>query len=124
MMNGVRATIGFEPGKVVADNHPPIVETRELAAGDDVYPEGELIALDADGKAIQYDPAAVDPQGGTNPAKKVHGVLVKDADTSETSPDCVLLVHGTVKAEFLTVKGVAANADAIAALKAISIFAI
>ncbi len=104
--------------KVVALNHPPIIETRTMTAGETAIPAGELMALDATGGLVSYDPEAVDSK------KDVVGVLIEVADPSTEAPDGVILVHGTVRSEALTVQGAAADDAALAALRAIGIFAV
>lgn len=116
-MNSKIATVSPNSKSVDAGIHSAVLETRAAAAGADILPAGELAAFDADGKVIQYDPE------GVAPANAVVGVIMDSVDTAGETPDTVLMVHGTPRRDALTVKGVAADDDAIAALKAIGIFA-
>jgi hypothetical protein len=117
-MDAKIGSISLSGNKIVALNHPPVLETRTMTAGVTVIPAGEIMAFDATGGLVQYDPDAVDSK------KDPVGVLIEEANPATEEPDGVILVHGTVRGSALTVQGAAADADAIAAIRAIGIYAV
>ncbi len=116
-MNAKIGSVSPSSKSIDAGIHPGVLETRAAAAAEDILPAGELAAFNADGNVIQYDPE------GVAPANAVVGVIMEAVDTAAETPDTVLMVHGTPRRDALTVKGAAADAAAIAALRAIGIFA-
>jgi len=117
-MDAKLGSIVLTGNRVVALNHPPVLETRTMTAGATKIPAGEIMAIDATGGLVQYDPAASDSK--KNPV----GVLIEEADPSVQEPDGVILVHGTVRRSALTVQGAAADDAAFAAIRAIGIYAV
>ncbi len=104
---------------VVTNHHPGIVVSMTALANNGTLPEGELVAKDADGKIVAYDPEGT---GETASLAVVVGVLLEELDT--TKDDTALVVkHGTVRREALKVAAAAADAAAVVALEAIGIYA-
>lgn len=102
--------------RVATNHHPGIMVPMTALADNGTLPEGELLAKNADGKIVAYDPE------GIAPLNAVVGVLMEELDTTED--DAALVIkHGTVRRDALMV-GAAAAADAdIIALQAIGIYA-
>jgi transcriptional regulator of nitric oxide reductase len=103
--------------RVVVGNHPPITVTMLALADNGTLAEGLLVAKDAAGKIVAYNP------GGAAPVNAVKGVLTQEIDTTADDAATVLR-HGTVRAESLKVGAGAAAADDIEALVAIGIYAV
>lgn len=89
--------------KTVADGtHPAVIRIMEFLSSNGTISAGEIIAFDASGKAVSFDPAASD-------SKNVPvGALVEDIDTAKDTAGLVA-VHGTLVRKALTVKGVSAS---------------
>lgn len=85
--------------KTVADgNHPAVIRIVEFPANNGTLKAGEVIAINAAGKAVSYDPAASDS------VKTPVGVLTEDIDTAKDTAGFIA-VHGTIVRKALTVKG-------------------
>lgn len=108
--NGVvgQQTISY---KTVADgNHPAVIRMVEFLSDNGTIKAGEIIAYDTNGKAVSYDPAAVD-------SKNIPvGVLTEDIDTT-TDTAGMMAVHGTLVRAAITVKGASASDANISALE-------
>lgn len=105
--------------RVATDHHPGITVSMTALADNGTLPEGELVAKDADGLIVAYDP---DGTGETASLAMVVGVLLEELDTAEDDTALVLR-HGTVRREALKVAAAAAGDDDVAALAAIGIYA-
>lgn len=104
---------------VITNHHPGITVAMPALDDNGTLPAGELVAKDADGKIVAYDPAGT---GETASLAVVVGVLLEELDT--TNDDTALVVkHGTVRREALKVGAGAADAADVAALEAIGIYA-
>ena len=101
---------------VVTNHHSGITVAMAALADNGTLPEGEILAKDADGKVVAYDPA------GVAPLNVAVGVLIEELDTAEDDA-ALVLKHGTVRREALKVGADAADADDVAALEAIGIYA-
>lgn len=101
---------------VATEHHPGIMVPMTALADNGTLPEGALLAKNAAGKIVAYDPA------GAAPLNVVVGVLLEEIDT--TKDDTALVIkHGTVRRGALKV-GANAAADAdVAALEAAGIYA-
>lgn len=102
--------------RVVTDHHPGITVPMTALADNGKLPEGELVAKDANGKIVAYDPE------GLLTLKVVVGVLLEELDTAEDDT-ALVLKHGTVRREALKVAAAAASDADVAALAAIGIYA-
>lgn len=102
--------------RVVTNHHPGIIRAITALAGNGTLPEGELLAKNADGKIVAYNPA------GVSPLNIVVGVLTEELDTTKDDT-AVVIRHGTVRREALKVGAAAVVADDVAALEAIGIYA-
>jgi len=102
--------------RVATNHHPGIMVPMTALANNGILPEGELLAKNADGKVVAYDPV------GVAPLNAVVGVLLEELDTA-VDDTALVIKHGTVRREALKV-GASAAADAdIIALQAIGIYA-
>ena len=101
---------------VITNHHPGITTSMTALADNGTLPEGELLAKDADGKIVAYDPEGLLTLG------VVVGVLDEELDTTEDDT-AVVIKHGTVRREALKVGANAADAADVAALEAIGIYA-
>jgi len=101
---------------VLTNHHPGIVVSMTALANNGTLPEGELLAKDADGKIVAYDPEGLLTLG------VVVGVLLEELDTTEDDT-ALVIKHGTVRREALKVAAAAADAADVAALEAIGIYA-
>jgi len=110
------ASITPKVSRIVVGTHAPIIVTMVAKADNGVLPEGLLVAKDADGKVVAYNPA------GAAPLNVLKGVLTQELNTAEDTSATVIR-HGTVRGAGLTVGGVAADADDFEALVAIGIYA-
>ncbi|MCD8552327.1 hypothetical protein [Seleniivibrio sp.] len=109
-VNGVVGTQTIT-GKTVTDGrHPAVIRIMEFASDAGTIQAGEIIALDASGKAVSFDPAASD---STNTPV---GVCTEDIDTSKDTAGSVA-VHGTVMKKSLLTKGSASSAAHVASLE-------
>jgi hypothetical protein len=115
-MKAKLATITPRVSRVVVGTHPPIIVALTAKADNGILAEGLLVAKDADGKIVAYNPA------GAAPLNVLKGVLTQELDTAEDTSATVLR-HGTVRGASLTVGGVAADADDFEALVAVGIYA-
>jgi hypothetical protein len=95
---------------IIDGRHPAIVKVLEFKGNNGVFASGEIVALDANGKADFYDAEA------TGSLAKPIGVCVYGVDTSKDTIASVLL-HGTVIKTALKNKGVKANAVAVKTLE-------
>jgi hypothetical protein len=110
-VNGVVGTQTIT-GKTVTDGrHPAVIRIMEFASGTGTIKAGEIIALNASGKAVSFDPAASDT------AKTPVGVCTEDIDTAVNTAGSVA-VHGTVMKKSLLTQGAASSAAHITALEA------
>ncbi len=101
----------------VADNvHPPVMKTMVALVDNGILKAGLILAKDSNGEIVPYDPADVAT------LKTPVGVLAHDIDTS-TDDAAVVIVHGTVALDKLLVDTSAPDADDLAALEAITIWA-
>jgi len=100
-VNGKIATYEAQEVTVVAEvPHKPIILTKQLKANQGVLEAGSVIAKDADGNLVLYDPSNTDHE--------VVGVLTRTVDTSK-NVNALVLVHGVVNGRFL--KTVSGEAD-------------
>ena len=101
---------------VITNHHPGIVASMTALADNGTLPEGEIVAKDADGKIVAYDPE------GLLTLAVVVGVLLEELDTTEDDT-ALVIKHGTVRREALKVGAAAADAADVAALEAVGIYA-
>lgn len=116
-MNAVLGTIEYGANGVVSQVHPPILKTMKAKANNGILAAGLVVAKDSNGDIVAYDP------GGTAPVNAAVGVLVQDCDTA-TDNAAVVLRHGTVVLSKLKVGSGSPDADDLAALEALGIFAV
>ena len=119
----VRANIGTytppEPEEAVysEERHPAVVLTKSIKAEQGVLERGTIVALNADGLVVPYNPSANDSTG--TPV----GVLVERVDTDKETVGNVL-VHGVVFRERLVVKGSTVSEGDLKKLADIGIYSI
>jgi len=111
------ASITPTVSRVVVGTHPPIILALAAKTANGVLAEGLLVAKDATGKIVAYDPA------GASPLNVCKGVITQELDTAEDDTATVLR-HGTVRAEALKVGAAAAVADDFDTLASIGIYAV
>jgi len=95
---------------VIDGRHPAVVRNKKFKASNGVIPAGEIVAVDAGGDIVSYDPDSV-----TSEATPV-GVCTYDIDTAKDSVGCII-VHGTVVSASLLTKGTPSLAAHITALE-------
>ena len=100
---------------VIAPGHPGPVRNLVVKTGQGVLKKGLIVAKDASGLIVPYDPA------GTDPVNKPVGVLFDGVDTDRVDVAPVI-VHGTVYRNRLLVGENEPSADDLAALEAITIW--
>lgn len=110
-VNGVVGQQTITEKTVIDDRHPAVVRLKQFKADNGVIPAGEIVALDANGDIVSYDPAS----GGTE-ATPV-GVCTAETDTAKDSIGSVM-VHGAAVSKSLLTKGAAASASEKTALEA------
>lgn len=115
-MKAKLATITPKVSRIVVGTHPPIIVAMTALADNGVLAEGLLVAKDANGKLVAYNPA------GAAPLNAAVGVLTQELDTAEDTSATVIR-HGTVRAAGLLVGAVAATADDFETLVGIGIYA-
>ena len=101
---------------IFTGHHSPVVKTKKVKTGQGVLEAGLIVALDASGEVVPYDPSATD---STN---QPIGVLIERCDTDKEDAAAVL-VHGTVWRERLLVGSSAPGADDLKKLEDIGIWA-
>jgi hypothetical protein len=109
-------TITIDYSTVITTIHPPVIKTMEALPDNGILPMGTLVAKDGDGLLAAYDPDDL----GT--LKTCVGVLTRELDTA-TDDAAPVIVHGTVVLELLKVGDGALDADDLAALEALGIYA-
>lgn len=109
-VNGIVGQQTISSKSVIDGRHPAVIRLMEFKADNGIIPAGEIIAVNADGKAVSYDPA------GASPLNIPAGVCTEATDTSVNTAGSVA-VHGTVMGSSLLVKGAAASASAMTALE-------
>ncbi|PLX66010.1 MAG: hypothetical protein C0602_12825 [Denitrovibrio sp.] len=109
-VNGVVGQQTITGKTVIDDRHPALVRLKKFKADNGTIPAGEIVALDASGEIVSYDPAS----GGTE-ATPV-GVCIRETDTAKDTIGSVL-VHGAVVAKSLLTKGTASGSNDAAALE-------
>lgn len=119
-MNALLATFNISSAAVIDTTHPPILGTMKAKAANGTLSEGLVLAKDANGDVVAYDPAGTGP---TASLAVIVGVLVHDCDTTKDDA-AVVLKHGTVYLPKLLVGAAAPDAAALAALEAFGIFAL
>jgi len=110
IVNGVVGQQTITEKSVIDERHPAIVRFKTFKADSGIIKAGEIIALDAGGDAVSFDPAS-----GTSTATPI-GVNAADIDTSKDTIGSVV-VHGTVVAKSLLTQGSASTAGEIATLE-------
>jgi hypothetical protein len=103
--------------RVVVGGHSPIIVTMEAKAANGILPEGLLVAKDANGKLVAYNPA------GAAPLNVLKGVVTQEINTADDTGATVIR-HGTVRKEALKTGSSASSADDIEALVAIGIYTV
>ena len=116
-MNAVLGTLEAGLSTVISPIHPPVIKTMEAKADNGTLAMGLLVAKDANGDIVAYEPA------GAAPLNACVGVLSQEIDTAEDDAAPVIR-HGTVIRELLLVGAAAPDAAALAALDALGIFAV
>ena len=116
-MKAILSKITPSVSRVVVGTHQAIIVTMSAKAANGILPEGLLVAKDANGKVVAYNP------GGAAPLNVLKGVLTQEIDTADDDAATVLR-HGTVRIEALKVGAGAATADDIEALVAVGIYAV
>lgn len=92
--------------------HPPVLKTVTFEAEGDTYLAGEILAFDAEGYAVSYDPEGMDSTAN------IVGVLAEPVDASGlANVPAKMLWHGAVKSSALKVGGEAPETTDIAALE-------
>lgn len=111
--NGSLASMQITYKPVInAQAHPPVTKTVTFEAGGTVKPVGEILAIDADGYAVSYDP------DGESPVTTPVGVLAEPVDpTGSADVPAKMLWHGAAIRSRLTVGGSAPEATDLAALE-------
>ncbi len=109
-LNGVVGQQTITDKSVIDDRHPAVVRMKQFKADNGIIPGGEIVALDANGDIVSYDPAS-----GTSEATPV-GVCTADVDTAKDSIGGII-VHGTVIGKSLLTKGASASTGEISALE-------
>lgn len=110
-------TITIDYSSVVTTTHPPVIKTMEAKPANGILPMGLLVAKDGDGLIDTYDPADL-----ATLATCV-GVLTRELDTT-TDDAAAVIVHGTVVHELLKVGAGVPDADDLAALDALGVYAV
>uniref|UniRef100_A0A7C3I633 Head decoration protein n=1 Tax=Gracilinema caldarium TaxID=215591 RepID=A0A7C3I633_9SPIR len=116
-MNAVLGTIDYGASSVISAIHPPVIKTMKAKTNNGTLAAGLVVAEDSAGDIVAYNP------GGTAPLNEAVGVLVQDCDTT-TDDGALVLRHGTVVLGKLKVGTSAPDADDLAALEALGIFAV
>lgn len=107
----------FSEKQVLDGTHPAVVVSMKVKTNQGELPGGTIVAKDANGEIVPYDPA------GIVPVNEPVGVLVYTIDTAKETVAPVLR-HGTVVRRALLVKGNAPSETDILKLEKIGIFAI
>ena len=97
------------------ERHPAVILAKPVKADQGVLEKGLIVALDANGKVVPYNPSA-----GGSTANPV-GVLVERVDTSKETVGNVL-VHGVVFRERLIVADAEVTEDDLKKLAEIGIW--
>ena len=115
-MDGKIATYETQEVTVVAEvPHKPVILTKQLKADQGVLEAGSVIAEDADGNLVLYDPSNTD--------HKVVGVLTRTVDTGK-NVNALVLVHGVVNGRFLRTASGGADGTTVKALEEKTIWTI
>lgn len=109
-VNGVVGQQTITGKTVIDDRHPAVVRLKQFKADNGVIPAGEIVAVDAGGDIVSYDPAS----GGSEAAPV--GVCTAETDTAKDSIGSVL-VDGAVVSKSLLTLGAASSAAEKAALE-------
>ncbi len=106
-----------EPQAIFSSEHPPIYMTMPVKANQtgDILVAGTVVAKDAAGEVVPYDPA------GTAPVNTPVGILIEDVDTTKETA-AVVGVHGVAIKDRCNVKGSALASADIDKLKNIGIY--
>lgn len=107
----------FIEKQIIDPTHPAVIMNMPLKADQGTLPLGSILAKDANGDVVLYNPSATD-----STATPI-GVLVEDVDTASSTVGAVLK-HGTVVKKALLAGGSQAQEADIEKLEAIGIFAI
>lgn len=116
-MNGIIGETTYTTSSVLSKIHPPVIKVMTAKADNGTLTEGLLVAKDSNGDIVAYEPA------GDAPLDTCVGVLTQEIDTTKDDAAPVL-VHGTAVQNKLVVGAVAPDADDIAALEALGVFAV
>ncbi|ADD68995.1 hypothetical protein Dacet_2233 [Denitrovibrio acetiphilus DSM 12809] len=110
-VNGIIGHQTVTDKSVIDDRHPAVIRFKQFKADNGTIPAGEIVALDANGYVVSYDPASAATE-----ATPV-GVCIMDTDTSKDTIGNVV-VHGTVIGKNLLTNGTASKPEETAALEA------
>lgn len=116
-MNAKLAELDVTQSSVIDGIHPPVIYTMKAKANNGELAPGLVVAKDGSGDLVAYNPA------GVAPVDVAVGVLTQTIDTTRDDAAPVL-VHGTVRLSALKVGADAPDADDLAALRALGIYAI
>jgi len=109
-VNGIIGQATITDKSIIDDRHPAVIRFMQFKADNGVIKAGEILALDANGDTVSYDPAS----GGTE-ATPI-GVCSSETDTAKDTIGSVI-VHGTVVGRSLLTLDAASTSDEISALE-------
>lgn len=115
--NATLGTQTFADRQIIDQTHPPVILSLKTKANNGVLTAGLIVAKDANGDLVAYDPA------GLSPINAPVAVVTITCDTAQESMAAVL-VHGTVVAANLLTGANPAGATDLAALRDIGVYAI
>jgi len=100
---------------IISGHHAPVTRPKKVKTAQGVLDAGLIVALDANGDLVPYDP------DGSSPVNEPVGVLLERCDTSKEDT-AVVVVHGTVWRERIHVSGAAPSADDLKKLEDIGVW--
>lgn len=119
-MNAILATVNVSDSSIIDRTHPPVLGTMKAKTANGTLAEGLVVAKNADGDLVAYDPAGT---GDTASLAVPVGILVHDCDTTKDDA-AVVLKHGTAVKSALLVGAAAPEAADLAKLEAIGVYAV
>lgn len=109
-VNGVIGKQTITEKSVIDDRHPAVIRMKQFKADNGIIPAGEIVAVDASGDIVSYDPASVTTE------KTPVGVCAIETDTSKDTIGNVIVHGAVVRASLLTLSAASTSAE-VAALE-------
>lgn len=105
----------FKDVTVIDYTHPPVVCDLPVESGQGELEAGLVVAVNADGKVVPYDPA------GASPVNDPVGILITrvDTDNEDIAP---VLMHGCAVRKSVSVNGNPCDENTVSLLRKKQIF--